>query len=82
VAIGRAIFLDIMSLTGLPTCSPGIGQVKGPSDSVSEATGKDGGWVTDYNEKGRPVGRANVETTALAVLALDSVMPADDQTTY
>jgi hypothetical protein len=34
--------------------------------------GEDGGWVTDYDEKGRPLGRANVETTALAVLALDA----------
>jgi hypothetical protein len=35
--------------------------------------GEDGGWVTDYDEKGRPPGRANVEPTALAVLALDAV---------
>jgi hypothetical protein len=35
--------------------------------------GEDGGWVTDYDEKGRPLGRANVETTALAVVALDPV---------
>jgi hypothetical protein len=40
--------------------------------------GNDGGWVTDYDEKGRPLGRANVETTALAVLALDAVAPAAD----
>jgi len=41
--------------------------------------GEDGGWVTDYDEKGKPLGRANVETTALAVLALDAVaLAADD----
>jgi hypothetical protein len=41
--------------------------------------GKDGGWVTDYDKKGKPLGRANVETTALAVLALDTVaLAADD----
>jgi hypothetical protein len=33
--------------------------------------GPGGGWVTDYTAGGRPVGRANVETTCLAVLALD-----------
>jgi hypothetical protein len=37
--------------------------------------GKDGGFVTDYGAEGKPLGRANVETTALAVLALDAVMP-------
>ena len=31
----------------------------------------DGGFVTDYDARGRPVGQANVETTSLAVLALD-----------
>lgn len=33
----------------------------------------DGGFVTDYDTQRRPVGEANVETTSLAVLALDSV---------
>jgi hypothetical protein len=33
----------------------------------------DGGFITDYDTQGRPVGEANVETTSLAVLALDSV---------
>jgi hypothetical protein len=32
---------------------------------------EDGGFVTDYDAQGRPVGQANVETTSLAVLALD-----------
>jgi hypothetical protein len=31
----------------------------------------DGGFVTDYQADCRPIGQANVETTALAVLALD-----------
>lgn len=31
----------------------------------------DGGFVTDYDAEGRKVGQANVETTALAILALD-----------
>jgi hypothetical protein len=30
----------------------------------------EGGWVTDYNKKNRPLGLANVETTSLAILAL------------
>ena len=32
---------------------------------------EDGGFVTDYDAQGKPVGQANVETTSLAVLALD-----------
>ncbi|MBN2477433.1 MAG: hypothetical protein JXB62_22700 [Pirellulales bacterium] len=32
-----------------------------------------GGWITDYGSDGRAVGLANVETSSLAVLALDSV---------
>jgi hypothetical protein len=34
---------------------------------------KDGGFVTDYDKQGKPVGQANVETTSLAILALDDV---------
>ena len=34
---------------------------------------RDGGFVTDYDIQGRPVGEANVETTSLAVLALDGM---------
>lgn len=30
-----------------------------------------GGWITDYDAAGRPVGVANVETTCLVLLALD-----------
>ena len=30
-----------------------------------------GGWITDYKPDGSPVGMANVETTCLAILALD-----------
>jgi hypothetical protein len=33
----------------------------------------DGGFVTDYTAQGRTVGMANVETTSLAVLALDGM---------
>ncbi|HWE96413.1 MAG TPA: hypothetical protein VG269_20800 [Tepidisphaeraceae bacterium] len=31
-----------------------------------------GGWVTDYTAEGKPLGQANVETTSLAILALDA----------
>ena len=34
---------------------------------------QDGGCVTDYDAQGRPVGEANVESTSLAVLALDGL---------
>jgi hypothetical protein len=30
-----------------------------------------GGWITDYDASGKPVGKANVETTCLAILALE-----------
>jgi len=33
---------------------------------------ENGGWVTDYTAAGEPVGLANVETTSLAVLALET----------
>jgi hypothetical protein len=32
-----------------------------------------GGWITDYTADRKPAGLANVETTCLAVLALDSI---------
>jgi hypothetical protein len=35
--------------------------------------GKDGGWITDYDKTGKPVGVANVETTCLAILGLEAV---------
>jgi hypothetical protein len=44
--------------------------------------GESGGWVTDYDEKGRPLGRANVETTALAVLALDALAGGDNPSKF
>ena len=31
-----------------------------------------GGFPTDYNDQGQIVGKANVETTSLAILALDA----------
>lgn len=33
---------------------------------------KTGGWITDYDATGKPIGRANVETTCLAILGLES----------
>jgi hypothetical protein len=33
---------------------------------------RDGGWITDYDRAGKPLGEANVETTSLALLALDT----------
>jgi hypothetical protein len=48
-------------------------------ERLTKQQGKDGGRVTDYDKKGKPLGRAKVETTALAVLALDTVtLAADD----
>lgn len=37
---------------------------------------KEGGWITDYDEQRKPLGMANVETTCLAILALDAVAKA------
>jgi hypothetical protein len=31
-----------------------------------------GGWITDYKPDGTPIGQANVETTSLAILALEA----------
>jgi hypothetical protein len=33
---------------------------------------KDGGWITDYDQNGKPRGKANVETTSLAILAMEA----------
>ena len=35
--------------------------------------GRDGGWITDYDKTGKPVGMANVETTSLAILAVEAI---------
>jgi hypothetical protein len=35
--------------------------------------GTEGGWITDYDEKLKPIGLANVETTCLAILGLEAV---------
>lgn len=32
----------------------------------------DGGWITDYDQHGKSVGMANVETTSLAILAVET----------
>lgn len=34
--------------------------------------GKDGGWITDFDEARKPVGLANVETTCLTILGLEA----------
>jgi hypothetical protein len=39
---------------------------------------KDGGWITDYDAQRKPVGLANVETTCLAIIALEAVSAARD----
>ncbi len=37
---------------------------------------RDGGWITDYDAERKPVGLANVETTCLAIIALEAVLQA------
>jgi hypothetical protein len=41
-------------------------------DRLLAQQAKDGGWITDYDTKGKPVGMANVETTSLAILAIEA----------
>ena len=38
-----------------------------------------GGWITDYTGDGKPIGVANVETTSLAIVALDSRAPSSTE---
>jgi hypothetical protein len=38
---------------------------------------KDGGWVTDYDAARKPVGLTNVETTSLAIVALERLVGAE-----
>jgi hypothetical protein len=35
---------------------------------------KSGGWITDYDVTGKPIGLANVETTCLVLLALETYL--------
>ena len=40
-------------------------------ERLLDLQGKAGGWITDYDADGKPLGLANVETTSLAILAID-----------
>ena len=40
-------------------------------DQLLAQQAKDGGWITDYDKDGKPVGVGNVETTSLAILAVE-----------
>src|SRR5262249_10333973 len=42
-------------------------------DRLMKLQSKSGGWITDYDTDGKPRGLANVETTSLAILAIESV---------
>lgn len=52
-----------------------------PQQAVPEELGKrllavqgdSGGWITDYNAAGKKIGFANVETTCLAILAVEAL---------
>ena len=48
-------------------------------ERLLELQGQDGGWITDFDEKRRPVGVANVETTCLAILALEAIAREHDK---
>jgi hypothetical protein len=41
-------------------------------DRLLALQANDGGWITDYDKTAKPIGLANVETTSLAILALDA----------
>jgi hypothetical protein len=43
------------------------------AERLRKQQAESGGWITDYASDGRPVGLANVETTSLAVLAIDTM---------
>ncbi len=42
-------------------------------DRLLAQQAKGGGWITDYDTNGKPVGMANVETTSLAILAVEAM---------
>lgn len=42
-------------------------------DRLLSLQAKNGDWITDFDAKGKPVGLANVETTSLAILALETL---------
>ena len=57
--------------TGLTT--PALTAMRERLLKLQSATG---GWITDYRPDGTPHGLANVETTSLAILALEEAPPA------
>ncbi|MCD6048696.1 MAG: flp2 [Verrucomicrobia bacterium] len=44
----------------------------GLTDRLLSLQADSGGWITDYDATGKPIGFANVETTSLCILALEA----------
>lgn len=59
-----------------------LGQSKGLPDGLVKRLRRmqvdSGGWITDYRPDGKPVGKANVETSCLAIMALDSLQQSSN----
>ena len=47
----------------------------GLRDKLLTLQAESGGWITDYDAQGKPIGLANVETTSLAILSLEAAKP-------
>jgi len=45
---------------------------KSPTPSSPKLHDQSGGWITDYDATGKPLGLANVETTCLVLMALET----------
>lgn len=50
---------------------------KGLEERMLNMQSESGGWITDYKPDGTPIGKANVETSCLAILAIDDEHPPE-----
>jgi hypothetical protein len=73
-----AVYKVALALLAAARLKPRLDEQGALVGRLLKQQGEDGGWVTDYDEQGRPLGRANVETSSLAVLALAGAAPAAD----
>jgi len=74
-----SIYNLALALIAARPLSPPADRPRGALDKLLALQDDSGGWITDYDAAGRRLGVANVETTSLAILALEP--PAGPEST-